>query len=170
MCRLCIALAVLLLFSGGFHARSADPKPEDAAFYEKDVRPLLQAHCLNCHGGEAKIKGGLRLTSRADVLKGGDSGPAVNLDKPGESLLLKAVNQVDDDLKMPPKGKLPPAQIEVLTKWVKGGLPFAAAKAVVRHGPPPVDAEARNFWAFRPVVRPPVPPGPNPIDAFVVAK
>src|SRR5205823_3821565 len=150
---------------------------------EKDVRPLLQAHCLNCHGGEAKIKGGLRLTSRADVLKGGDSGPAVNLDKPGESLLLKAVNQVDDDLKMPPKGKLPPAQIEVLTKWVKGGLPFAAAKAVVRHGPPPVDAEARNFWAFRPVTRPAVPEigAPalagrpkseirNPIDEFVVAK
>lgn len=159
-------LAVPFLYGG---------PPEEAAFYEKDVLPLLQAHCLNCHGGEAKIKGGLRLTSRADVLKGGDSGPAVNLDKPDESLLLKAVNQVDDDLKMPPKGKLSAGQLDVLTRWVKAGVPFAATKAVTKHGPPKVDAEARNFWAFRPVSRPAVPSTEysvlrNPIDAFVLVK
>ena len=74
-------------------ARTAEPKPEDVAFYEKEVAPLLKAHCLNCHGGEAKIKGGLRLTDRADILKGGDSGPAVNLEKPDDSLLLKAIRQ-----------------------------------------------------------------------------
>src|SRR5439155_23259857 len=124
--------------------------PDAAAFHGTAVLQLLQAHCLNWHGGEPKIKGGLRLTSRADVLKGGDSGPVVNLDKPADSLLLKAVNHVDDDLKMPPKGKLSPAQIDVLTKWVTRGVPFAAAKATVRHGPPPVDAEARDFWAFKP--------------------
>jgi mono/diheme cytochrome c family protein len=176
MVRLRPALAALLalLLPGGLRpplAGAAEPS------YEKDVLPILQAHCLNCHGGEAKIKGGLKVTSRADVLKGGDSGPAVTLDKPESSLLLKAVGYADDDLKMPPKGKLPPAQIEMLTKWVKAGVPFAAAKAVARHGPPPVDAEARNFWAFRPVVRPPVPQihNPqflirNPVDAFVLAK
>jgi hypothetical protein len=170
-------LVVLAIACVSQNVTAVDPKPEDAAFYDKDVQPILQAHCLNCHGGQAKIKGGLRLTGRADVLKGGDSGPAVNLEKPIESLLLKAVNQVDDDLKMPPKGKLPPAQIEILTKWVNRGLPFGAAKAAARHGPPPVDAEARNFWAFRPVIRPSIPEirNPqsairNPIDAFVTAK
>ena len=159
------------------NGNAAAPKPEDAAFYDKEVQPILQAHCLNCHGGAAKIKAGLRLTSRADVLKGGDSGPAVNLDKPADSLLLKAVNQVDDDLKMPPKGKLAPAQIETLAKWINRGLPFSATKAAVHHGPPPVDDEARNFWAFRPVTRPAIPQVPNlrsgiknPIDAFVLAK
>jgi hypothetical protein len=170
-----VLVAMLVLGTGAF--TPADPKPDEAGFYEKEVAPLLQAHCLNCHGGQTKIKGGLRLTSRAAVLKGGDSGPAVNPDKPDNSLLLKAINQVDDDLKMPPKGKLSPAQIDVLTKWVKGGVPFASTKAAVRHGPPPVDAAARNFWAFRPVARPAVPEIRNlqttihnPIDAFVSAK
>src|SRR5690348_1708788 len=55
---------------------------EEVAFYEKEVEPLLKANCLSCHGGEAKIKGGLRLTSRDDALKGGDSGAVVALDKP----------------------------------------------------------------------------------------
>ncbi|HEY1379650.1 MAG TPA: PSD1 and planctomycete cytochrome C domain-containing protein [Gemmataceae bacterium] len=172
-----LLLAVALLPVGLRPPLARTAPPDDGAFYEKEVLPVLQAHCLNCHGGQAKIKGGLKLTSRADVLKGGDSGPAVNLDKPAESLLLKAVNQVDDELKMPPKGKLPPAQLDVLTKWVQRGVPFAAAKVAARHGPPPVDAEARNFWAFRPVHRPSVPeiPNPkrqvaNPIDAFVLAK
>src|SRR5439155_9172072 len=108
-------------------------------FFEKEVRPLLQANCLSCHGAEAKIKGGLRLTSRADVLKGGDSGAVVALDKPEASLLLKAVSYTDDDLKMPPKGKLAPAQIEVLTKWVTMGLPYVEAPATARRGPPPAD-------------------------------
>ena len=54
---------------------AADPpaKPfsaADVAFFEKDVLPVLKAHCLKCHGGE-KVRGGLRLTSRDDVLKGG---------------------------------------------------------------------------------------------------
>ncbi len=170
-------LVALLVLGGSAPRTAADLKPDDAAFYDKEVQPILQAHCLNCHGGQAKIKGGLRLTDRTNILKGGDSGPAVDLVKPTESLLLKAVNQVDDDLKMPLKGKLSPAQIETLTKWINRGLPFGTTKAAVRHGPPPVDAAARNFWSFRPVARPPVPTNSNPqfairnpIDAFVLAK
>src|SRR5438094_5896545 len=109
----------LVLAAGGYIAIAADPpgptspKPASAAeveFYEKDVEPLLKANCLSCHGGESKIKGGLRLTSRDDALKGGDSGVVVALDKPDTSLLLKAISYTDDDLKMPPKGKLSPAQ------------------------------------------------------------
>src|SRR3954471_1808337 len=45
------------------------------AFFEKEVRPLLVDRCLACHGG-AKVKGGLKMTSRAALLAGGDSGPA----------------------------------------------------------------------------------------------
>src|SRR5262245_21864070 len=61
---------------------------EEMAFFEKEVRPILTQRCLKCHGGEAKIKGGLWLTARETVLKGGDTGPAVSLDKPAHSLLL----------------------------------------------------------------------------------
>lgn len=178
---LLLPFAAIALATVQSHGPAADPpqkpSPDDATFYQKEVLPILQAHCLNCHGGEAKIKGGLRLTQRADVLKGGDSGEVVDLKKPSESLLLKAINHTEDDLKMPPKGKLAPAQIAVLTKWVERGVPFAESKAAVKHGAPKVDAEAKNFWAFRPVTRPPVPqvrdphaPISNRIDAFVAAK
>ena len=45
------------------------------AFFEKEVKPILTAHCLKCHGAEAKIKGGLNLLHRDEIVKGGDSGP-----------------------------------------------------------------------------------------------
>src|SRR5262249_56735236 len=129
------------------------PKPaekHDAAegvkFYEKEVQPILQVQCFRCHGAEPKVKGGLNLTTRDGLLKGGDSGPAVTLDKPDASLLLSAVNH--RDLQMPPKGKLSQTQIDTLTRWVKLGAPYGHA-TVKHHGPPKVDDAARNFWAFR---------------------
>jgi hypothetical protein len=150
---------------------------EKARFFETQVRPILQANCFACHGGEEKIKGKLRLTTREGLLKGGDSGPAVSLEKPDESLLLRAVGYSDDDLKMPPRGKLPQAQIDVLTRWVKMGVPWPAEAVKARPaGPPPVNAETMNFWAFRPVKRPEVPAvknaawAANPIDRFILAK
>ena len=78
---------------------------EQLEFFEKQVQPVLKARCLKCHGGEEKIRGGLKLTSRSGVLKGGDQGAAVDLKDPGESLLIQAINY--DGLKMPPSGKLP---------------------------------------------------------------
>src|SRR5262245_38589939 len=109
--------AVGLVFAAYGYVACADepnvnPTPDktftadELAFYDKEVEPLLKANCLSCHGGESKIKGGLKLTSRADTLKGGDSGAAVSVDKPETSLLLKAISYADEDLRMPPKGKL----------------------------------------------------------------
>ena len=60
-----------------------------------------------------KIKGGLNLTTRKAILEGGDTGPAVNLDKPAESLLLRAIHYKDDEHRMPPKGKLADKDIAV---------------------------------------------------------
>jgi mono/diheme cytochrome c family protein len=148
--------------------------PEQIQFFETRVRPILEANCFSCHGAEKKVKGGLRLTSRKSLLKGGNSGPAVILDRPDESLLLQAVNY--RQLKMPPKGKLARAQIETLERWIQMGAPWSAKPISVRHGPPPVDDEARRFWSFRAVERPPVPVVQNadwakhPIDAFILSK
>lgn len=161
---------------------TADDKPKfadgDIVAFEKEVLPILKANCFACHGAEKKLQGGLKLTSREDILKGGESGPAVDLKKPNESLILLAINY--DGIMMPPKGKLSKSQIDSLTKWVTRGLAWsekAASAAAKTHGAPVVDEEARNFWAFRPVVRPPVPEISihksqisNPIDAFVLAK
>ena len=118
----CMAPASALIVVAAW---SAEPPTKsftaaDIDFYEKEVRPVLQANCFKCHGGGDKLKGGLRLTDRDSVLKGGDSGPAVLLDKPGNSRLLQAINW-KDGLEMPPKGKLPAAAITVLTRWVEAG-------------------------------------------------
>jgi mono/diheme cytochrome c family protein len=167
-------LLLLVLPGAGLPAA---PPSEPARFFETQVRPILQAQCLTCHGGGKKVRGGLRLTSRELLLKGGDSGPAVLFQKPDDSLLLQAVNY--EDRKMPPRAKLPQAQIDVLTRWVQMGAPWPAdaVKSLAKHtGPPPVDDDARRFWSFRPVARPQVPQVQdrawvrNPVDAFVLAK
>src|SRR5439155_10093059 len=119
------------------------------------------AKCFSCHGETANLSGGLRLTTRAAILKGGNSGPAVMLGRPQESLLLKAVRY--EGRQMPPTGKLAPASIEILARWVQMGLPWAdgekeeTAGSTAKPGPPQVNAETRKFWSFQPVRRPAVP-------------
>src|SRR5262245_4255411 len=147
---------------------------EQVEFFERQIRPILKARCLKCHGGEEKRRGNLKLTSRAAVLKGGDQGAAVDLKTPAESLLIQAINY--DGLEMPPSGKLPKVEIELLTKWVEQGLPWTPGAAVEaekpKEGPPRVDDEARNYWAYRPLQKAGVPQVKNanrvenPIDAF----
>ena len=170
-----LSLAVLLL--------AADPAPPprpaaDAgvAMYEKDVRPLLQAHCLKCHGQDPKkVRGGLNLTTRKAALAGGDTGPVFDLKNPRASLFLKALH-FSDGLEMPPSGKLPAKDIATFEKWVAAGVPMTEAGDDATAPPPPVQVADRNYWAYRPVKRPEVPAVKNaawvktPVDAFVLAK
>ncbi len=141
-------------------------------FFERAVRPLLIEKCQSCHGIE-KSKGGLRLTDREALLKGGDSGPAVILGKPEESLLIRAVNYGDEP-KMPPKKKLSDSQIAVLVKWIKTGAVWPRTGPETPASAPFTDRQ-RSFWAFQPVNDPPPPAAKNldrarsPIDAFVLA-
>ena len=78
-------------------ARAAAPGPAPpsdpaaVAFFESAVRPILVERCHGCHGS-AKAKAGLRLDSRAGVLAGGESGPAIVPGAPRESLLIDAIN------------------------------------------------------------------------------
>src|SRR5260221_2355325 len=109
-----ICASVFVDISGAQEAPTKPPavgekafSEEQIDFFEKQVHPVLKARCLKCHGGEEKIRGGLELTSRAALLKGGDQGAAVDLKNPAESLLIQAINY--DGLEMPPSGKLPKA-------------------------------------------------------------
>ena len=75
-------------------------------YFEAEIRPLLVKHCYECHSSKSEeIKGGLRVDARSLLLKGGDTGPAV---EPGnvKSLFLDAVNY-GDIYQMPPKYRLP---------------------------------------------------------------
>lgn len=143
-------------------------------FYNEQVEPIFVKNCFKCHGN-GKAKGGLNLYTRDAVLKGGESGPAVDLEEDEFSLIMDALNY--ESYEMPPSGKLPQDQIDIVAKWMKMGAPMPARTDVIEikeeHGPPQVNDETRNHWSFRPLQRPATPDvkrddwKKNPIDAFV---
>ena len=146
----------------------------DRDLFESRIRPLFLEHCVQCHGGE-KQKAGLRLDSRAGWAAGGDSGRKIIVPgKPSESLLMWAVEHRDEDLAMPPKKKLEPAQIAHLREWIQRGAfdPRDSNTNESADARLELDA-AREFWSFRPVIRPDAPSargqGAHPIDAFIAA-
>lgn len=150
-------------------AAASAPSEEQIRFFEMQVRPILVEHCDKCHG-EKKQWGGLRLDSRQALITGGENGPAVVPGKPEESLLIRAVRQVDENLKMPEDGKLSDAQIAALVRWVEIGAPFPDTPKIAKRTRDP------NHWSFQPPAIQMVPPVANqawvetPIDAFVLAK
>lgn len=170
-----------------FISFNADPAPtaDQLRFFEEKIRPVLVEQCQNCHSAKAasqkKLKGGLALDSREAWLKGGDSGQVILPGKPEASLLIKSLHH-EDDLKMPPKGKLSKAVIADFERWVKMGAPDPRVGAnLVGVKPARVINfdEGRSFWSFRPlqVVPPPTVASPaipgwprNPVDQFVLAK
>src|SRR5262249_46050315 len=106
-------------------ASSTDAK--SAEFFETRVRPVLAASCYDCHTDQRN--GGLRVDSREALLKGGRSGPAIVPGNPDKSLLIQAVRQTNDKLKMPKGGKLTPAEVEALSDWVQAGASWPATAA-----------------------------------------
>ncbi|MBI5774992.1 MAG: DUF1553 domain-containing protein [Verrucomicrobia bacterium] len=177
--KLLLAVAVAQFCAGaGLVAVESKPTPEQAEFFEKRIRPVLVESCYKCHSAEAKkSKGGLRLDSREALLKGGDTGPGVVAGDLEKSLLIKAVRFTDSELKMPPEkegGKLSPEKIADLEAWVKMGAPDP--RAGTSQTPDPRLQNPKNHWAFKPVVKPPVPVVKDkawvktPVDAFVLAK
>src|SRR4051812_36005593 len=99
---------------------TAAPPDRDDTFFESRVRPVLADRCVKCHGPE-KASGGLRLDSRAGLLTGGDSGPAVVARNPADSLLVKAVKRLDGVSAMPRDKPLDPRAVADLERWVREG-------------------------------------------------
>ena len=100
-------------------AGSSVAADSDATFSQK-VKPLLQRKCFECHSSKSdELKGNLKLESVDDILKGGDSGPAVKAGD-DDSLLLKVIRYQVEDKQMPPSGKLDDEDIRVIAEWVKG--------------------------------------------------
>ena len=151
--------------------------PDAAAirFFESQVRPVLVARCVGCHGPD-KQRGGLRVDSLAALLAGGDSGPAIVPGDVEASSLVAAIRH--DGWNMPPDGRLPDDQIAALERWVALGAPWPGASAEASVGArkeAKITAEDRAWWAYRPVARPAVPAADaggatHPIDCFIRAR
>ncbi|MFT5467203.1 MAG: cytochrome c553 [Verrucomicrobiales bacterium] len=112
-------------------AGGAEVSPGDQ-FYQEEIEPLLAEACYRCHGD--KVKGGLDMKVRENLLVGGDSEiPAIVPGKPEESFLIELVTADPDDDRMPPKGDgLTADQIAALKKWIAEGaaLPTEATQTV----------------------------------------
>jgi hypothetical protein len=133
--------------------------PEDMAFFENKVRPLLVEHCYECHSVKSpKLKANLRVDSRKALLKGGDSGAAIDLAHPDESLLMQAITY--EGYEMPPKGKLSDEAIQTFRRWLELGAPWPTeAEPTVEGSAPKFDLQKRvaEHWMWKPVQNPPIP-------------
>ncbi len=150
---------------------------EDFTFFNERILPILTNSCYECHSSASqKLKGGLHLDTREGLLKGGDTGPALIPGKVAESLLIRAVRYVEEDLQMPPKNKkLSAGAIADLEKWVAMGAPDPRVGAAAR--PAIADLEtARKLWAYRKPLAPKLPTVKNTawpqggIDRFILEK
>ena len=156
----------------------AAPLSLAAADLAEEANVILKQNCQMCHGA-AMQQSGLDLRTRADILQGGERGPAVTGANPGRSWLWKLVtHQVKPS--MPPGRKLPDEQIEVLRKWILAGAPMPASTisdeeaerlaALKKLEERPIADEERQWWAFQKPVRPAVPGGKeNAIDGLLRA-
>ena len=143
--------ACVCLMSSLLHAEDRLSE-QQAAFFEKRVRPVLVEHCYKCHSASAKhLKGGLRLDLRETLRRGGDSGLAIVPGRVDQSLLIEAVRY--ESLEMPPEGKLPQRVIVDLVKWVEMGAPDPR-DAKSDRPPDTAVTNGRDHWAFQPVKEP----------------
>src|SRR5688572_27924914 len=161
----------------GLCAAAAPPDAAEVDFFEKKVRPVLVERCYSCHSAkEGKSKGGLLLDSKDGWARGGDSGPVIVPGDLAKSLLVRAIRYDDPELQMPPKGKLPQAEIDVLVQWVQRGAPDPRVRVAREGQAKALDlASAQKHWAYRPIqdARPPAVRDAawpiNDIDRFVLA-
>lgn len=175
--RLVVSVGLLAAAPAAVWGAGPEPDGEGIEFFEKRIRPVLVEQCYECHSAREKIKGGLRLDSRAGWEKGGDSGPAVVPGKPEESLIVEAVRSAGD-LKMPPKGRLPRAVVDDFERWVKLGAPDPrrTPDGVQTAPARPGVTAAGEHWAYRRVEQHPVPAvrdaawPRNSVDRFILAR
>jgi hypothetical protein len=186
-----ISSLVLLAAIAGM-ARAA----EREVSFEKDVRPILKAHCTHCHGEEEKPKGGVDLRLRRFMDKELDGGARIVVPgNPDKSEMILLVREGE----MPRKGKpLTPGQISILERWVAQGAKTTRPEPMTLPPGAFIAEDDREFWSFKPIARPAVPEPSgarqtaegspqgeagrpnqirhppsairNPIDAFVLAK
>ena len=158
-------VALLLI---GSSCGMGPPSLHAAVDFVRDVKPLLDARCVTCHG-PLKQKGGLRLDAGALVLQGGKHGPIVQPKNPAGSKLIERVLSQDDDERMPSEGKpLSVAEVGALRDWIAAGATVPDREEIV--------SRPEDHWFFQPPERAPLPkvsgvrPAVPAIDHFIAAE
>lgn len=151
---------------------SSPPDAERLQFVRAKVLPLLEARCFECHKDSRDHRGGLLLTSRKAMLRGGDSGPAIVPGKPDESLLIEAIRY--EGFEMPPRNRMPEAEVRILESWVQKGAPWPADLETAATPEPaefPLQKRKASHWAWQPIRNPEIPTsdgwGKDSLDGFL---
>src|SRR5204863_900051 len=159
------AIASLLVGSGLAFGASAP------LTFEKDIRPILKAHCFECHGEGEKLKGGLDVRLRRLLIKGGEDGAVIVPGTPEKSLLFKLVHSGE----MPKREKkLTREEVALIKEWIAAGAKTARPEPteIAKGG---ITEEERAFWSVQPIRRPAIPRtkpkdrARTAIDAFLVS-
>jgi hypothetical protein len=141
------------------------------ADFTREVKPILDKHCVGCHGPD-KQRASLRTDTARALLEGGSSGPAVTPGKSDQSIIIRAMLGRDEEVKaMPPKGpRVSAAELAVVRAWIDAGAKVPAGETITQA------RRTSDHWAFQPVKRPQVPNvresgwARNAIDHFILAR
>ncbi|WP_050985999.1 PSD1 and planctomycete cytochrome C domain-containing protein [Schlesneria paludicola] len=172
ICRRGICVILLGLVSYAPNSLHADPPAEKPKLvFEEQILPILKTRCIKCHAG-AEPSGGLRLTTRSDLLRGGSAGPAIRIAAAESSLIWEKLTSNEM-----PKGGPPLSADEkgIIRAWINEGA-LSSAPDTSDSDPlnESLDNDSHEHWSFRPPVKPPVPSraaidaDENPIDAFII--
>ena len=165
----------VVTLAGALAARAQAPtaaaRPPQTVDFVRDIRPVLEKHCFECHG-PSKARGQLRLHTGALIRKGGASGAIVEPGHADQSLLYRRVMGLDADDQMPlDRDPLPAETLTLLKTWIEQGATLPAIDATAADVP-----AAQEHWAYVKPVRPAIPSvrlasWPRlPIDRFVLAE
>jgi cytochrome c553 len=176
-----LGAAVIFSMPCAAHLRQASAEETNGdQYFEASIRPILVRRCYECHSAEAgEPEGGLRLDSAGGWLHGGARGAALVPGDPAGSLLATAIRYEDVELQMPPEGRLPQREIDLLEAWIRRGAPAPSGAPSPTTDPVTAkfDLAARRsaHWAWQPVRRVAPPPVADdswprdPLDRFILS-
>lgn len=165
--RICFAVLCSFLLA----TQSTRGEEKDVVSFKRDVQPILQTHCADCHGAD-ESESGLRVDARSSLLRGGDSGESALV--PGDSsnsLLIRLVEGHESDRRMPPDGPaLSKRQVSILKRWIDRGADWPGQMDSTNSA---MKSTLSKHWSLQPLRRPMVPQVDgcdHPIDAFIGRK
>jgi hypothetical protein len=108
--------------------------------FSADIKPILNKHCITCHGG-VKKNGGFSILFEEEAFAPNDSGhPAIIPGQPNSSELIKRLTHSDPELRMPyQQSPLSEEEIDLLKTWIRQGAKWG------------------KHWAYKPVAQPEIP-------------
>ena len=159
LARLRFVLVVALGGASLTNPRTAQASEEETIFFETKIRPVLVAHCYECHGNDPKnIENDLLLTTAQGIRKGGKSGQVIVQGKPNDSLLVLAIRHSESNLQMP-ADRLPRDVIRDFEQWVaRGAFDPRLDENYEPENPASSNqaydfGEARKHWSYQPLRR-----------------